>query len=178
MSQPKSELQLPPISWQIPFGLCPPKKLSEVLFCAGRMAEPAMRVARVVWTVETLVLPMGEGAGLLTKLSAAPRGAAIAHGAALAGQASQLASDLPGQIYNLGSEVGKLRLGAAGASEALEQGLNVLGAEYTKTVINGVTHFVAGAPKGGVFNAFKIAETGEVTVTKVQLVNGVFQAVK
>ncbi len=95
-----------PVNFSDPFGLCPPKKLSEVLYCAGQMAEPAMRIARVMWTAETLVLPMGEG-GALTTLSLGGRAAQGGTAAARAlGEAGEVAAGIVRNTERIPSATG------------------------------------------------------------------------
>jgi RHS repeat-associated protein len=176
-----------PVTFSDPFGLSDcrrPKTLMEAFVCVGVLLQPIEKPLEIAGIVVTA--PLGGGMGMMGRAGGVT--AAVGVGSrvgtlavdvgGVVARARAAATTLPGRIFALGREVSQLRLGSAGASELLEQGLNRLGAEFTKTTIQGATHFVAGAPRNGLFNAFRVAESGEVIVAQVRLVRGAFQVVQ
>ncbi len=78
----------------------------------------------------------------------------------LAGQAQAAGPRLAQQIQAAGRLVGDLKLGQAGAVDALGRTLARLGAEYGQASINGVHYVTAAMAKNGAVNAIGVNANG------------------
>jgi hypothetical protein len=96
----------------------------------------------------------------------------------LVNQASAAGTNLPDRIYALGRLVGNAQLGSERATQLLQQGITKLGGEFGKEVINGTTYLVGPRARNGIYNAFRIAESGSTEVVKMKIVEGVMKVIE
>jgi len=73
------------VTFTDPYGLDPdcrnPKTLHEAMYCVGYRLDKFDELVNAIWSAEMLILPMGEGAGAISKLGLGGRGAAEASAA-------------------------------------------------------------------------------------------------
>ena len=113
---------------------------------------------------------VGLGYGLLggagTATAAAPIAANIDR---IAAQAQAVGPRLGQQIQAAGQMVGELKLGQAGAVNALGQTLTKMGAEFGRATINGVEYVTAAMARNGVVNAIGVNADGSTFNTALKL---------